>query len=223
MLSFGNGMSRGASVPGLSYILSNTLYIAITDVSNANTLISTRGPSFVMPPESGFQPLGEYEPDAEELAAIVDRHYAEAVDITGLGENDNGVAFAGLGEPTLRLDTLLATVQAVRERRHGVPFRVITNGLVPDPVSTAEALYSAGVKRASVSLMTSNPKQYKELMRPSGDLGHRDVLNFIVALCEAGVQTECTAVKSPGVNVRAAKELAEALGAVGFRERLFFP
>ena len=53
-------------VPGLSYILSNTLYIAITDVSNANTLISTRGPSFVMPPESGFQPLGEYEPDAEE-------------------------------------------------------------------------------------------------------------------------------------------------------------
>ena len=178
-----------------------------------------------MPTTSGFQHLGgDREPSALQLAAVVDAHYSNNVDIIGMGENDGGVAFAGLGEPTLRLGVMLETVRLVKERRHGVKFRLISNGLVDeDPVAVAEALHAGGVRSASIALMTANPQQYAELMRPLNPaLSHSTVCNFIVALSEAGVETEATVVKSPGVNVRDAKHLAEALGAVNFREREFF-
>ena len=85
---------------------------------------------------------------------------------------------------------------------------------------------SGRVKRVSVALMSSNPKQYQELMNPQGagdQRGHADVCQFIAACAEAGIEVECTAVKKPGVDWRAAKELSEALGAVGFRAREYFP
>jgi molybdenum cofactor biosynthesis enzyme MoaA len=108
----------------------------------------------------------------------------------------------------------------VHEKRHGVPFRVITNGLLPPGVATA--LRSGGVKKASVAIMSNNPNQYAQMMQPSDGRTHADVCSFVAALVAAGVETECTAVCQPGVNVRQAQDLAEALGAVRFRSREYF-
>jgi hypothetical protein len=48
------------------------------------------------------------------------------------------------------------------------------------------------------------------------------VCGFIASLAEAGVEVEATAVERPGVDVAAARKLAEALGA-GFRTRTYHP
>jgi len=87
------------------------LYLALTDASNARTLIASRGPGFKMPDSSGFVPLGSSpEPTARVLADIVEAHY-DNLEIISMGNSDASVAFAGLGEPTLRLDVLLETVK----------------------------------------------------------------------------------------------------------------
>lgn len=110
MPSPSSAASRAAAAarPGVAYSLGRTLYLALTNRSNATSIIDTRGPSFVMPPTSGFQLLPdglENEPTPEELAAIVDACYAD-MDIVGMGENDPGVVFGGAGEPLLRLDAI---------------------------------------------------------------------------------------------------------------------
>lgn len=206
---------------GTSYRIGTSLYIALTNKCNAGTtLMSSRGPGFRMPESSGFAPLAA-EPTAKECASIINEHYNSHVNILGMGENDAGVAFAGLGEPLLRLPVLLETVTAVKESRHGIPFRVVTNGLFPTDV--AAQLKDGGIDQVSVALMCNTPHQYEKIMRPPLGLGHQDVCNFVVALSEAGVDVECTMVKIPGVNVGETKKLAEALGALRFRAREFFP
>ena len=60
-----------------------------------------------------------------------------------------------------------------------------------------------------------------KLVQPTGARGFRDVCGFIVALAEAGIIVECTAVKRPEVDINATRKLALALGATTFRERSF--
>ena len=213
-------VAAAAARPGVAYVLGRTLYLAMTNRSNAATIVETRGPGFAMPPESFFVPYSEpyREPEAEELADVVDLFY-EKLEIVGMGENDPGVVFAGMGEPLLRMDQIRETIEQVHESRHGVPFRVSTNGLFPP--SAAVALADAGISNATVALATADPTQYAELMRPeSGD--HATVCGFIASLAEAGVEVEATVVERPGVDVAAARKLAEALGA-GFRTRTWPP
>ena len=84
------------------------------------------------------------------------------------------------------------------------------------------ALADAGISKATVALATADPGQYTELMRPEGG-DHSTVCGFIASLAEAGVEVEATAVERPGVDVAAARKLAEALGASGFRTRTYHP
>ena len=109
MLSLARALSTAASQNGYAYTLGGGLYLALTDASNARTLLASRGPAFRMPEESGFHPIGmSTEPTALQLADIVD-HFYENLEVRGGVEGDSGVTFAGLGEPTLKLDVLLET------------------------------------------------------------------------------------------------------------------
>jgi MoaA/NifB/PqqE/SkfB family radical SAM enzyme len=40
------------------------------------------------------------------------------------------ITFAGMGEPLLRLNTLSNAAILIKDKRHGVPLRVKTNGLI---------------------------------------------------------------------------------------------
>jgi hypothetical protein len=51
--------AAAAARPGVAYSLGRTLYLALTNRSNAMPITETRGPSFAMPPSSGFRLLPE--------------------------------------------------------------------------------------------------------------------------------------------------------------------
>ena len=204
---------------GLSYSLrpGGALYLALTNRCNSATLIATRGPGFSMP--APFQPLpdGE-EPSPAQLAAAVREAYKDT-EIIGMGENDGGVTFAGVGEPLLRLEALLETVALVKETNHGVPFRVVTNGLAD--ASVAAQLKEGGIKQVTVAIAAHNPPLYAKVMEPQNGRGFGDVCTFIDACAQAGLLVECTAVAAPGVSESSTRKLAMSLGAAEFRMRSY--
>jgi molybdenum cofactor biosynthesis enzyme MoaA len=112
------------------------------------------------------------------------------------------------------------TVRLVHQKRQKVPIRVITNGL--QKLEVPAALRSGGVQKVSVALMSHDPEQYAQIMQPSNGLTHSDVCSFVEALCAAGIDTECTSVRQPGVDVEKAQDLARSLGAQSFRAREYF-
>ncbi|CAN0045363.1 unnamed protein product [Ectocarpus sp. 4 AP-2014] len=74
----------------------------------------------------------------------------------------------------------------------------------------------------SVALNTADPAQYQELMKPSldglveegaGPGAHGYVCDLVKECASRGVATECTVVDRHGVDLRRARELAEAMGA----------
>ena len=87
---------------GITYRLGRTLYVALTNSCNAVSLIQSRGPGFAMPVQSGFAPLPEgFTPSAEEVYQAVE---------AAQGDYDS-IAFAGAGEPLLRLGVLEQAAQ----------------------------------------------------------------------------------------------------------------
>ena len=208
------------TIPGLSYTLGRTLYVALTNRCNSVPLFSTRGPGFQMPAASGFAPLPDgVEPSAEQVAEAV----AAAADV-------DAVCFAGVGEPLMKLNVLEAAAKLVRAERPALALRCNTNGLVQETVAqeTAERLATAGLGGVSVALASADAAEYAALMEPeplrfspvfSLKLGHSEVCGFARACVAAGLEVECTAVAAPGVDLAAARALSEELGAKGFRER----
>jgi hypothetical protein len=113
---------------GLSYWLKSKLYIAVTNQVNSLSPIAIRGPSFVMPKESGFQQLS-FDPTAEDIADEVESAFQQGKILVDSMRSDE-IVFAGNGEPLMRLDTVTNAAKIIKESRHGVPLRVRTNGLV---------------------------------------------------------------------------------------------
>jgi len=208
--------------PGLAYTLRNGLYLSLTNNSPCLSLLNSRGPSFCMPFGSNFSLLKENEPEPSscELSDIVNEVYSE-LEVVGMGESDAGVTFAGGGDPLLKLDVLLDTIAEVKQRRHGIRFGVNTSGLFD--ASVPALLRQGGVKDVSVSLNASNPNSYSKLMNPTNGKNFQDVCSFIIASAEAGLSVTCTAVETPGTNLKEIRDLALALGSTEFKSRSFHP
>lgn len=117
-----------STIPGLSYWIRNKLYISLTNECISLSPISLRGPSFIMPSDSLFKPLFR-EPTAHEVVEEIENAFNSGkINITSMDSDE--ITFAGLGEPLLRLDTLADAAKLIKQKRHGVPLRLKTNGLV---------------------------------------------------------------------------------------------
>ncbi len=214
------------ALTAITYTLGRSLYVSMTNRANALTLIASRGPGFVMPPSSGFSLLPDgFEPSPDEVVEAV-RAACDALD-----EPPSALVFAGAGEPLLKLRGLLEVADQLKnEHEH---MRINTNGLVAsaEAADTAARLKAAGVSAACVALATADADQYLALMEPeklrfspvhSLQLGHAEVVGFVSACLDAGMDVECTAVAAPGVDIDAAAGLATKLGAT-FRARSWHP
>jgi len=157
----------------------------------------------------GYDLLLTFEPTAEEvLEAVGDpARYREIV-------------FCGLGEPTLRLETLLTVASALRKRgaRH---IRLNTDGLanlVRGRDVTADL--AAVLDSLSVSLTAQDEATYNRHTRPKRPDAYPAMLEFVRAARGSGMDVTVTAIDGlEGVDIPACERLAASLG-VRFRRRV---
>ena len=138
------------------------------------------------------------------------------------------VVFAGEGEPTLRMTDLVWLATKIRKENHTMPLRLTTNGLFARDNAT-QILKACGISMVSVALMTHDPGQYDELMKPNladndDTTAHEVVCLFIQESIKVGLSVEATGVAREDVSQAATEKLAKALGIEEtFRWRPYFP
>ena len=143
----------------------------------------------------------------------------EIVAAVGDAANVDEVVFCGLGEPTLRLHTLLEVASLLRGK---VPrLRLNTDGL-------ANLVYRHDVtpefkdliQSVSVSLNGQDEETYNRHCRPPLHGAHRAVLDFVRRARKFVPEITLTAIDGlPGVDIDACRKIADDLG-VGFRRRV---
>ena len=153
----------------ITYQVKNAVYVNLTTRCPCNCTFCLRhnGPSVF-----GSGPLWlEREPTLEET-------------IESLGQWDyerfREVVFCGYGEPTERLDVLLAAAAHLKERDPALRVRVNTNGL-SDLIhgKPTAPLFVGKVDCLSISLNTDDPAEYISVCRPKfGEAAYPAMLKF---------------------------------------------
>jgi len=139
-----------------------------------------------------------------------------------LGKWDYGrfreVVFCGYGEPTERLDVLLAAAGRLKERDPSLRVRVNTNGL-SDLVNgrPTAALFAGKVDCASISLNTDDPAEYLAVCRPKfGEAAYPAMLAFAKEAASVLPEVVMTVVGEPVTSLEKqarCRAIAEGLGA----------
>ena len=153
----------------ITYQVKNAVYVNLTNRCPCNCTFCLRhnGPGVF-----GSGPLWlEREPTLEET-------------MESLGQWDyerfREVVFCGYGEPTERLDVLLAVAAHLKERDPALRIRVNTNGL-SDLINgkPTAPLFVGKVDCLSISLNTDDPAEYLSVCRPKfGEAAYPAMLKF---------------------------------------------
>ena len=151
----------------------------------------------------------EREPTQEEVTASLD-----GWDYARFRE----VVFCGYGEPTERLDVLLAAADHLKRRDAALRVRVNTNGL-SDLVNgkPTAALFAGKVDCLSISLNTDDAAEYLDLCRPKfGAAAYPALLAFTKEAAAVVPEVVMTVVGEPVTSLEKqarCRVLAESLGA----------
>ncbi len=129
------------------------------------------------------------------------------------------IVFCGLGEPTVRLDALLAIARAMKDQ--GAQVRVNTDGLANLREGRDVTLeLAAVVDSLSISMNAQNAAVYNDHTRPKLRGAFAGMLEFTRLAHERGMAVTLTAIDGlEGVDIAACREIAESFG-VGFRRRV---
>lgn len=151
------------------------------------------------------------DPSAEEVLA-------DAGDPSGYEE----IVFCGYGEPAIRLKVLTEVGRRLKEK--GARWiRLNTNGhgnlIHKRPIA---ADLKGVVDEVSVSLNTSDARQYVEICRPVYGLETYDSIKEFIRQCrDAGLKVVATVVAMPGVDVEQCRRVAVEELKVGYRVRTY--
>jgi len=146
------------------------------------------------------------EPSVEDILRELELEFLEGP----AGE----VVFVGFGEPTMRLDEVLAVAEWLKLRR--ITSRLDTNGhgqLLHPEREVARELAAAGIGAVSVSLVAHNSEVYNQLCRPMFSKAYRAVLEFAEDCLAAGLKVTLSVVDLPEVDIEACRSIAEKMGA----------
>ena len=191
----------------ITYQVKNAVYVNLTNRCPCNCTFCLRhnGPGVF-----GSGPLWlEREPTLEET-------------IESLGQWDyerfREVVFCGYGEPTERLDVLLAAAAHLKERDPALRVRVNTNGL-SDLINgkPTAPLFAGKVDCLSISLNTDDPAEYLSVCRPKfGEAAYPAMLKFTQEAATLLPSVVMTVVGEPVTSLEKqerCRKIAEGLGA----------
>lgn len=191
----------------ITYPIKRSLYVNLTNRCPCSCVFCLRNSGSGV---HGSGPLWlEREPEvAEVLESIASRDLSETDELV----------FCGYGEPTERLDDLLAIAREVRRLYPALKIRVNTNGLT-DLINARETAseFSGLVDTVSISLNTPDEEEYERICRPKfGRKSWRALIDFAKA-CSAVVPNVVMSVVGPPVtspeNIEKCRIIASAAGA----------
>jgi TatD family-associated radical SAM protein len=189
----------------ISYRIGDRLYLNITDRC---TLECRFCPKTLGRPEvKGYDLSLSHRPTVEEIVAAIGdpARYTEVV-------------FCGYGEPTLRLEALLAVARWIKV--HGGRVRVNTDGLA-NLVHKDDTLplLAECVDALSVSMNAQDAAVYERHCQPALPGSYEKMLEFLRAAPRFIPDVTATAIRGlPDVDIDACERLARSLG-VKFRPR----
>jgi TatD family-associated radical SAM protein len=189
----------------ISYRIGDRLYLNITDRC---TLECRFCPKTLGRPEvKGYDLSLSHRPTVEEIVATIGdpARYTEVV-------------FCGYGEPTLRLEVLLAVARWIKG--HGGRVRVNTDGLA-NLVHKDDTLplLAECVDALSVSMNAQDAAVYERHCQPALPGSYEKMLEFLRAAPRFIPDVTATAIRGlPDVDIDACERLARSLG-VKFRPR----
>ena len=191
----------------ITYQVKNAVYVNLTNRCPCNCTFCLRhnGPGVF-----GSGPLWlEREPTLEETMESLGQW-----DYTRFRE----VVFCGYGEPTERLDVLLAVAMRLKERDPALRVRVNTNGL-SDLIhgKPTAPLFVGKVDCLSISLNTDDPTEYLTLCRPRfGEAAYPAMLKFTKEAAALLPSVVMTVVGEPITSLEKqerCRKIAEGVGA----------
>jgi len=162
---------------------------------------------------------GEWSVKGHGLRLYRDPTVEDLVDAVGDPSGFGAIVFCGLGEPLLRLETVLEV--ADRLKRQGAPkIRVNTDGLA-NLVSGKDVtpLLEGVIDALSISLNAHDAETYDRHCRPRRPGSFEAVLEFARLAHDHVPEVTLTAIAGlDGVDIAACERLAREIG-VGFRRR----
>ena len=195
----------------ISYEVGNNLYLNFTNKCPCACTFCIRNNS---DGAYGSDPLWlEHEPTMEEITADLDSR-----DIAKYDE----IVFCGFGEPTERLDAILAAAEYLRKRPGCPALRLNTNGLgdLVNGRNIAPELCKA-LDTISISLNASNEESYNYRCRPGFEGAYQAMLDFVKE-CKGHIPEITVTVVDiiPDTEIKECRRIAEELG-VNYRVRIF--
>jgi len=193
--------------PAIVYQLRNSLYLNITIRCNADCVFCDRKGEAII---KGHNLRITTEPSAQEVIAAI-----------GDPTKYDAVVFCGYGEPTIRLDVLKDVARWVKA--HGGKIRLNTDGhgnvinhrnIVPELAGLVDAI--------SISLNSTDPKQYGELMRIDGETFFPAMVEFAKECVKQKFDVTMTIVDLDEVHETKAREFVEKEIGAQFRTRPYF-
>lgn len=179
-----------------SYIDSGVIYLNVTNQNNSSPLYSLLGSGYRLK-QTVPSPLHSINSTSspDDIVSFVEHAYESETNSPVDIVFDNII-----GEPTLELDNIVTIGNLIKERRHGVPLTVHTNGLLG--ANAAETLFkmdpgdNTGLRNLhfSVFLPAANPPQYSNIMKNTDASSFGAVMSFLVKAIEllGGEYVSCT-------------------------------
>ncbi|AKB50596.1 radical SAM domain protein [Methanosarcina barkeri str. Wiesmoor] len=182
------------------YEAHKNLYINLTNRCSADCVFCIRNFADGV---YGYDLRLSREPTTEEVIGAL-----EGLDLSKYRE----IVFTGLGEPTIRLDVVLAVTRWLKSRN--IRVRLDTNGqaaLINPGRDVVSELKTAGLDSVSVSLNAESEEKYNKLCRPIHKNAYSAVLDFVKKAKKAGISTRVTVVNIPEIDLEKCRKLAEEL------------
>ncbi|MDE1889638.1 MAG: YchF/TatD family DNA exonuclease [Planctomycetota bacterium] len=190
----------------IAYAIRNSLYINLTNrCSNICDFCMRETYPFV----KGHLLKLNREPTAEEVLEAI-----------GDPSSYDEVVFCGYGEPTERLDVLVAVAKFLKSK--GKRIRLDTNGH-GDLINGKPIIHALRglIDTICISLNADTAKKYEEMCKPVfGEKAYPALIQFIKDAKQVIPNVQVSIVEIPGVDVEKCKQIAQELG-VDFRVRKY--